>query len=108
MNDRDRKLDQLFRDYSDACPAPEPSPSFMPGIWLKIEARRSFSYRLQVLARGVVAGAAAVVLLMVAALELPYEQRHPSPVSYLDALAASHTSENLFYPDRFSIETGNQ
>jgi hypothetical protein len=106
MTNWDSELDKLFRDYRDACSVPEPSPSFMPGVWLKIEARRSFGYRLQVLARGFVAAAAAVVLLMVAALELPFERRQPSPVSYLDALAASHTSENLFYPDRFEMEAG--
>lgn len=106
MNDWNGELDKLFRDYYEACPAPEPSPSFMPGVWLKIEARRSFSSRLKVLARGFVAGAAAVVLLMMVALALPFGQRSPGPGSYLDALTASHTSDNLFYPDRSKMETG--
>jgi hypothetical protein len=38
----DEKLDALFRAFREACPSPEASPSFMPGLWQRIEARHSF------------------------------------------------------------------
>ena len=34
-------LDSLFNAYREAVPDPEPSAGFTPGVWRKIEARRS-------------------------------------------------------------------
>ena len=37
----DDKLDGFFAEYRMACPDPEPSANFMPGMWKRIEARRT-------------------------------------------------------------------
>lgn len=34
-------LEQLFAAYREALPDPEPSSAFTPGVWSKIETRRS-------------------------------------------------------------------
>lgn len=39
--DNDSKLDALFAQYRDAMPDQDAGSSFMPGLWQKIEARRS-------------------------------------------------------------------
>lgn len=41
MSRMDDKLDALWAEYRAAVPDPEPSPSFTPGLWRKIEARRA-------------------------------------------------------------------
>ncbi len=35
------KLDALWVEYRNACPDPEAGAGFMPGLWQRIEARRS-------------------------------------------------------------------
>ena len=47
MATSDEQLDGLFRAYREACPDPEPSPEFMPGVWKRIEARQKFSLSLR-------------------------------------------------------------
>ena len=40
--DRDRandKLDPLWAEYREACPDPDPSASFMPQLWQRIDNR---------------------------------------------------------------------
>ena len=36
-----RKLDQVFAEYRAAFPDPDASAAFMPGLWQRIESRRS-------------------------------------------------------------------
>jgi len=38
-SESDARLDELFRAYRAACPAPEASVNFMPNVWAGIEAR---------------------------------------------------------------------
>jgi len=37
---RERRLDELFRAYREACPDVDAGANFMPGLWAKIEARQ--------------------------------------------------------------------
>jgi negative regulator of sigma E activity len=61
---RERRLDELFRAYREACPDVEPSANFMPNLWAKIETRQVstnwFGRMAKVL---VMAGLAASVIL---------------------------------------------
>jgi hypothetical protein len=41
MSRMDDKLDALWAEYRQAVPDPEPGADFTPGLWKKIEARRS-------------------------------------------------------------------
>lgn len=88
----DRRLQALFAAYREACPEPEPGADFMPQLWKRIEARRSFRYRLGRMARGIITAAAAAVLLMGVFLARP--PAHPTP-SYLELLAAGQSHDNL-------------
>jgi hypothetical protein len=87
--DPEGRLSELFAAYRAACPDPEPGAMFLPGLWEKIEARRSFAYRLKRLSRGVITAAAVVCLLMGLFLARP----EPS-VSYLEVLSADQSHDS--------------
>jgi hypothetical protein len=85
------QLQALFRAYREACPELEPGPEFMPQLWRKIEANRSFTFGLKRLAQGIITAAAAAALLMGVALTRP----EPLSSSYLELLAAGQPHDNL-------------
>ena len=91
-NGLDDQLQALFAAYREACPDPEPSPGFMPQLWRKIDANRSYTYSLKRLAQGIITAAAAAALLMRVYLASP--PTAPSP-SYLELLAAGQTHYDL-------------
>lgn len=68
MNPMKTKLDGLWSEYRAACPDPEASPDFMPGLWRKVEARRAESTLFRRLAQIWVMATAAVTLLIGAVL----------------------------------------
>jgi len=88
----DDRLQALFAAYRQACPEPEPGADFMPQLWRRVEARRSFRYRLSRMARGIITAAAAAALLMGVFLARP--PVNPTP-SYLELLAAGQSRDNL-------------
>jgi hypothetical protein len=85
-------LSSLFAAYREACPDPEPGQDFMPQLWRKIEARRSFAYSLKRLAQGIVAAAAVASLVMGVYLVKPQPR---TPPSYLELLAAGQSRYTL-------------
>jgi hypothetical protein len=94
LQDRDETaggLERLFAAYRAACPDREPGPEFMPQLWEKIEARRSVSYSLKRLARGIITAAAAASLLMGVYLAVP---RQTTPPTYLELLAAGQSPDD--------------
>jgi hypothetical protein len=81
---RHAELDDLFASYRNAVEIPEASPEFMPGLWTRIEQRRTVSYSLRRMTSGFVTAAAAICLVMTLAMWLP----SPGSVStYVDVLA---------------------
>ena len=98
-------LEKLFSAYRDAIPDPEPSSAFTPGIWQKIEARRSPVRLWRRLAEAFVT-MAAVVTLLIGTLLIPHLQRAPVySASYVDVLAAEHSSQDyaeVVHSDSFS------
>jgi hypothetical protein len=87
-------LDALFRAYREACPAPEPSPNFMPEIWRRIEERRRSLFFLGRWARALVTSAAVLSLAMAAYLYLPHPRSSILPVeSYVEAMSAGHSAD---------------
>jgi hypothetical protein len=87
-------LEKLFTAYRDATPDPEASSAFTPGIWRKIEARRSPVRLWRRMAEAFVTAAALVTLLIVTLL-IPQMQRAPVySASYVDVLAAEHNSQD--------------
>jgi len=91
-NDEER-LDSLFRAYRDACPDPDPSPNFMPQLWLKIEARQRSTFWFGRLARGFVTAAVAASLVMGALLLYPAGGPAQNTASYVEMLANGNVPE---------------
>jgi hypothetical protein len=93
--DDNAELDALFRAYREACPDPEPSASFMPEIWRRIEERqRSLSF-LEHWARAFATAAAVLSLGMATYLYVPRQHSSRAPItSYVEVLAAGHTLDS--------------
>lgn len=100
MNEGADRLQELFRQYRDACPAPEPGADFLPGIWRRIELRQSFWFSFDHLSRlfAAIAIAACLVLGLLNFTPLRSPGQQQSVVSsYADALAADQTAERTYY-----------
>jgi len=94
-NEANERLDRLFAAYRAAVPDPEPTPHFMPELWRKIEARRSFVVRVKHLTQIFVAAAAAICLLLAMVLSTPVTDRAITGGNYVDVLADAQPAENL-------------
>ena len=94
----DDQLDQLFRAYRDACPAPEPRSDFMPRLWRRIEARQSFAFSFRRMANALVTAAMAASVALGVYMAMP----HAAPANsgyyatYVEALADAN---NIDTPD---------
>jgi hypothetical protein len=62
--ERDVRLDELFRAYRGACPEPEASANFMPGIWAGIEAREVSTNWFGSVAKALVTAALAASVIL--------------------------------------------
>ena len=83
------ELSEVFAAYRAACPDPEPGAGFMPGLWARIESRRRSSQLFGLFARRLLAGAAALTLVMAALLYHP-GSHFGQHSTYLDVLADDH------------------
>lgn len=99
MNVDENKVDRLFELYGAACPEVQPSANFMPVVWQKIEARRSFSFAFQRVARALATVSIGLGLLL-AGLNMAGSRKNVliAP-TYADALAADHTVEKTYYTE---------
>lgn len=94
----DSQLDELFHSYRAACPDVEPSASFMPRLWQKIEARHNFWFVFQRLARTTMTACAALCLLLLV-LNFVATPKRLTPATYIDALMADHSVEKTYYTE---------
>ncbi len=87
----EEKLERIWKLYRAACPAPEPTAGFMPGLWAKIDARRSPGWLapLRVWATRVAAAAGLAAALLVAAVGMwqPQQSLEVREWGYVDVLA---------------------
>lgn len=90
-DERNAKLDSLFSEYRAAVSVPEPGADFMPGLWRRIEARRTNNiWVIRRLAQVCVGATVALVLLM-GAVVIPHLEKAPIYSStYVEELAADH------------------
>jgi hypothetical protein len=101
MDQFNRELDELLAKYRSAVPDPDPSATFMPELWRKIEARQTLLLRVRKLTQVFVGAAAAVSLLFAMVEVVPrasrqdLSQQEMTHESYVDALAAAHPADNL-------------
>ena len=93
----DERLDALLRAYRDACPAPEPSANFMPGLWQRIESRQSFTFSFQRMANAFVTAALAVSIALGVYMSIPRANSSSYSQSYLVALADANTLDTPDY-----------
>lgn len=85
------KLDGLWAQYREACPDPEPSAGFMPGLWQRIEARRVANVAvLRRIAQICVGATVALTILMGVVLIPQFEKVQVYNSTYVDVLAADH------------------
>ena len=95
-NQGDDQLDALFAEYRMACPDPEPSADFMPGMWKRIEARRIatvsvFKHWAQVCVMATVA----LTVLIGVVLIPKFQENSASSSSYVEALMAEHSTDYI-------------
>jgi hypothetical protein len=95
----DPKLDLLFQLYGRCCPEVEPSANFMPVVWQKIEARRSFSLTFQRVARALATVSVGLGLLLAGLNAAGAKRSLIIAPTYADALAADHTVEKTYYTE---------
>jgi hypothetical protein len=91
MDRMDDKLDAMWAEYRDACPDPEPTAEFMPGLWRRIETRRKATVSIRRLAQVCVMASMALALVMGVVL-IPRSQDLATYYSstYVDTLAADN------------------
>jgi len=94
------KLDSLFAAYRSALPDPDPGAGFMPGVWRRIETRRSVTASLRHLAQSFITAAAAICLLL-SALVLRPSMTAPvfTTSSYVEMLASDPAAERIAYAE---------
>ena len=86
-----RKLDQVFAEYRAAFPDPDASAAFMPGLWQRIESRRSANMTVFRRLAQVCVGATLALTLIMGAVLIPHFEKLPVySASYVDALEADH------------------
>ena len=87
------ELTRVLAAYREAVPDPEPGESFMPGLWARIDARRSPVRVLRAFAHAF-AVLAAVTVLLIATVLIPRLQTAPVySASYVDVLENEHAGE---------------
>jgi hypothetical protein len=87
----DRKLDQVFAEYRAAFPDPDASAAFMPGLWQRIESRRSANMTVFTRLVQVCVGATLALTVIIGVVLIPHLEKIPVySASYVDALEADH------------------
>ena len=104
-NNHEQRLNRLFTDYRAACPDPEPGANFMPALWQRIEARRNPVLQWVTLSRRALAGALALCLMFGVVLGTALSSSQFYQSTYIEALDAGDSPEDLAAMHPVSIET---
>lgn len=83
------ELQSLLHKYARATDGYEPTASFMPELWARIDARRNPARDFGRLARGFVTAAAAMTLALSIALWMPTGVSQLPSSTYIDVLVDS-------------------
>lgn len=99
-DERDVRLDAMFRAYRRAHGDWTADPNFMPQLWNRIDRSRKGALRFQRIAQGFVTAAVALSLLMAGLLSAPrYRSPEVYQATYVETLAVHHVMEgNDFDP----------
>lgn len=94
------KLDKAFAAYRAAVPDPDASAGFMPGLWQKIESRRSSNLVVFRRLTQICVAATLALTVVLGAIVIPHLEKLPVySASYVDVLEADHPNT---YVDIFS------
>ncbi len=85
----DARLDRVMREYRDACPEPEASVGFIPGLWHRIESQKLFLRHAKGWMSAYVTVAAAICLILAILISL---QAGPMGQAYVDILDSTNES----------------
>jgi len=89
--DSESKLNELFSAYRQEMPDFDGGAEFLPGMWAKIESRKSQSSIWFAWTRAILAGATCAGALLVGfSVWSPLERSSYYETSYVEALDASH------------------
>jgi hypothetical protein len=100
-DERESRLDELFRAYAEACPAPEASANFMPGIWAGIEARETSRNVFGRMAKALVTAALAASAILTLLVSMNSDRGFSG--TFVQALTADNISQlEPFHLDRIS------
>jgi hypothetical protein len=100
-DERETRLDELFRAYAEACPDLEPSVNFMPHLWAGIEAREASRNVFGRMARALVTAALATSAILALLLSMNSDRGFSG--TFVQALTADHVSQlEPFHLDRIS------
>jgi hypothetical protein len=99
MTNDETGFDALLGSYRCACPDVEPSANFMPGVWEKIEARRSFWFVFLRESRTALAACATLCLVLLILNFITGSPAHLTAPTYADALMAEHSAEQTYYTE---------
>jgi len=89
---REEQLDALFRAYKAACPTPEASANFMPGLWEKIESRRKVTFSFRRMANAFVTAAVALSIALGAYMAIPRSNPYYAQ-TFIEVLAEANSSD---------------
>ncbi|MEO6760319.1 MAG: hypothetical protein ABIO24_12750, partial [Saprospiraceae bacterium] len=91
----EQSLDQLFAEYRNACPDPEPGANFMPTLWQRIEARRNPMLQWVTMSRRALVGALALCMVLGVVLGTALSSSQFYQSTYIEALDADEAPEDL-------------
>src|SRR5882757_1163808 len=86
----ENRLNELFLAYREACPDPEPSATFMPRIWAKIEAREVSTNWFGSVARALVTAALAASVILGMMISSTNQSSSFFDATFVDALRADN------------------
>jgi len=96
MEDLEQRLDELFQAYRQSFADVEAGSGFTPGVWERIEARRSLAFRVRHVARTFLGATAVLFTLMAGVFVLVDRRTQVDPhESYIDSLASAHASDSM-------------
>jgi len=103
----EERLDALFRAYRNACPDPEASANFMPGLWQKIESRQKFTFSFGRMANALATVAVALSIALGVYLSMPRSNPNYYSPTYLEALAQNQSLDTPEIVGPVSLDVGD-
>jgi hypothetical protein len=88
----EKRLSELFLAYREACPDPEPSATFMPRIWAKIEAREVSTNWFGSVAKALVTAALAASVILGMMLSQMNQSNAYFNDTFVEAVSAERAS----------------